>query len=323
MAAALAQHQTITNFGTTAAGAFSPATTANRLLTCVVQDQQAADITGITDSANNAWVKAASLEVTSQKHIEIWYATNAASCTTVTINVGATSANLNASIQEWSGTSGWSLRDAATVNVASGTAPAGSVTTVAGDIVLSGLAYLEAASGTRQDTLSSGTLLDALARGTTAFSSAYKITTLTSDGCTWTMSPATSSVLAIASFGPASVANVAPTAVIDAAKTASPWTTVTHSGSGSTDSDGTIASYAWTQTAGPTVTLAGANTASVSYTAPPTRAGTTISLQLIVTDNSGALSPAVTVSDTIYPTNEWAVVGGVEIPLRVMGVGTS
>src|SRR5687767_13790114 len=42
---------------------------------------------------------------------------------------------------------------------------------------------------------------------------------------------------------------------------------VTISGAG-TDSDGSIASYAWVQTSGTTVTLGGANSATLTFTAP-------------------------------------------------------
>jgi subtilisin family serine protease len=56
-------------------------------------------------------------------------------------------------------------------------------------------------------------------------------------------------------------------------------------GNASHDFDGTITSYAWTQTAGTPVTLTGANTASPSFTAP---AGSgTLTFQLVVTDNEG------------------------------------
>lgn len=204
MVAALAQHQSGSNFGTTCVATFSPATTSGRLLTLAIQDQQATDITGVTDSAGNVWKKATSLEVTTQKHTEIWYAANALSCTTVTATLGGTSGNANMSIQEWSGTGSWSLAAASSASNASSTTPAeNQVTVTAGDVVLAALGYLEAVSGTRQDTVSDGTLLDALARGTTAFSSAYKITAAaTVDGCNWTFSPGVSSVVSTASFGP-------------------------------------------------------------------------------------------------------------------------
>ncbi len=67
--------------------------------------------------------------------------------------------------------------------------------------------------------------------------------------------------------------------------------TVTLNGAGSYDPDGTIVSYAWTQTAGAPVVLGGANTATPSFTAPAT-AGT-LSFRLTVTDNAGSSASAV------------------------------
>ncbi|HET7506579.1 MAG TPA: S8 family serine peptidase [Kofleriaceae bacterium] len=64
-----------------------------------------------------------------------------------------------------------------------------------------------------------------------------------------------------------------------------PSAAVALDGTASHDFDGTIASYAWTQTAGTPVTLTGADTATPSFTAP---AGSgTLTFQLVVTDNDG------------------------------------
>jgi serine protease len=64
-----------------------------------------------------------------------------------------------------------------------------------------------------------------------------------------------------------------------------PSAAVTLDGTASQDLDGTVASYAWTQTAGTPVTLTGADTATPSFTAP---AGSgTLTFQLQVTDNEG------------------------------------
>lgn len=115
--------------------------------------------------------------------------------------------------------------------------------------------------------------------------------------------------------------NLPPVAAIDNAVTVSPWTAVTHSGSTSNDPDGTIAAYAWTQTAGTTVTLTGAATSTVSYTAPAVYGGTSVTLQLTVTDNSGATNSA-TVADTIKAPNEVAPVGGVLVPVRIQAATT-
>jgi hypothetical protein len=51
------------------------------------------------------------------------------------------------------------------------------------------------------------------------------------------------------------------------------------------DIDGAITDYAWTQTAGTTVTLNNANTDTVSFTAPAS--ATTLTLRITVTDNGG------------------------------------
>jgi hypothetical protein len=87
--------------------------------------------------------------------------------------------------------------------------------------------------------------------------------------------------------------NQLPTANAGAAQTVDENTAVSLSGSG-TDSDGMIASYAWTQTAGPAVTLSSANTASAGFTAPNVAADTVLTFQLTVTDNDGGTSSTTT-----------------------------
>jgi predicted phosphodiesterase len=75
-------------------------------------------------------------------------------------------------------------------------------------------------------------------------------------------------------------------------------------GSGSSDSDGTITSYLWTQTEGPTVVLSSTNTAAVSFDAPIVSNDTLLKFNLTVTDNGGATnsdSVVVTVKDTNQP----------------------
>jgi hypothetical protein len=90
------------------------------------------------------------------------------------------------------------------------------------------------------------------------------------------------------------VTNNPPTANAGADQTVNAGVSVTLQGSGA-DTNGTIASYAWTQTAGPAVALTGASTASPTFTAPATAAGLTF--QLTVTDNQQA-----THADTITVT---------------------
>jgi hypothetical protein len=65
---------------------------------------------------------------------------------------------------------------------------------------------------------------------------------------------------------------------------------------GGTDPDGTIASYAWIQTAGPAVTLTNANTATASFTAPAVTVNTLLTFQLTVTDNLGNATDTDTVN---------------------------
>ena len=76
--------------------------------------------------------------------------------------------------------------------------------------------------------------------------------------------------------------------------------TVTLSGGGSSDPDGNIASYAWTQSAGPQVALNNANSVNPSFTAPG-QIGAQLTFQLTVTDNLGASandSVTVTIQQT-------------------------
>ena len=78
---------------------------------------------------------------------------------------------------------------------------------------------------------------------------------------------------------------------------------MTLDGTGSTDSDGTITSFAWTQTSGPAVTLTGADTATPSFTAPTGPASLTF--ELTVTDNDGATdTDSVTVTVTAPPMTD-------------------
>jgi hypothetical protein len=95
-----------------------------------------------------------------------------------------------------------------------------------------------------------------------------------------------------------------------------PWTTVSLDGSGSSDSDGTIASYAWTQTAGTSVTLSSNSAAQPTFTAPGTLAGDTLTFSLTVTDNSSATSMADTVDIAVLAATERAVMSGAEVPVH-------
>ena len=67
-----------------------------------------------------------------------------------------------------------------------------------------------------------------------------------------------------------------------------------------TDGDGTIVSYAWVQTAGTTVTLANADAATSTFTAPDVTADETLTFELTVTDNAGA-----TATDSVNVLVNW------------------
>ncbi len=85
--------------------------------------------------------------------------------------------------------------------------------------------------------------------------------------------------------------------------------TVTLNGTGSSDSDGTIVSYLWNQSAGDTVTLSSTTVASPTFTAPATAGSATF--QLRVTDDDGAQSTPDTVviswsaAPTAVPTSDF------------------
>lgn len=93
-----------------------------------------------------------------------------------------------------------------------------------------------------------------------------------------------------------------------------PWATVTLTGTDS-DGDGTIASRAWAQTGGPAVSLTGSGAAR-TFEAPGTLAGTTLTFQYSATDDDGATATD-TMTVTVLPVTERAVIGGVEVPMRI------
>lgn len=98
-----------------------------------------------------------------------------------------------------------------------------------------------------------------------------------------------------------------------------PYDTITLEGAGSSfTTPDTDVNYAWTQTGGPTVTPTGADTATPTFKAPGTLAGTTLTFALVVTGNvSGLVSSADTMTIDVLPVTERAVIGGVELPVEV------
>lgn len=86
----------------------------------------------------------------------------------------------------------------------------------------------------------------------------------------------------VAGLNTAPVANAGPDqSVVGASK-------VNLDGTGSTDPDGSIASYSWQQTVGTAVSLTGPNTALPGFDAPAVAANEILTFQLTVTDNEGA-----------------------------------
>jgi hypothetical protein len=86
------------------------------------------------------------------------------------------------------------------------------------------------------------------------------------------------------------IANAGPNQSVNQSSTV----TLDGTGSFSTTSGATIVSYLWVQTAGPSVNLTGANTATPTFTAP--QQSTILSFSLTVTDSTGAVSSPDTVT---------------------------
>ena len=96
-------------------------------------------------------------------------------------------------------------------------------------------------------------------------------------------------------------ANVVPIANAGANQTVTSGTTVTLNGTASSDSDGTIASYAWTQTAGTAVTLSSATASQPTFPAPTVASATALTFSLVVTDNPARPALPSTMTVTVNP----------------------
>jgi hypothetical protein len=116
-------------------------------------------------------------------------------------------------------------------------------------------------------------------------------------------------------------ANSAPTANAGAAQSVTASTNVTLIGTGS-DSDGSIASYTWTQTAGPAVQASGNNAAVLTFVAPSLPATTVLTFSLVVTDNRGATSAPSTVNVTVFAAVNALPVASAGVPQTVLSGAT-
>ena len=90
--------------------------------------------------------------------------------------------------------------------------------------------------------------------------------------------------------------NRKPTAAAGADQAVDEGATVTLDGSGSSDPDGDNLSHAWTQTAGPTVTLSSTTAASPTFTAPDVTTATALTFRLTASDGSLSATDDVTVT---------------------------
>jgi hypothetical protein len=95
--------------------------------------------------------------------------------------------------------------------------------------------------------------------------------------------------------------NLPPTADAGANQTVNQRVTVSLDGSGSSDPEGIITSYLWTQMAGPAVTLSDPSTAEPTFTAPDVGpGGESLTFKLTVTDSGGLQA-----SDTCNVNVSW------------------
>ncbi len=98
-------------------------------------------------------------------------------------------------------------------------------------------------------------------------------------------------------------ANQNPTANAGPDQTVASGASVTLAGSG-TDPDGSIASFAWTQTSGTAVTLSNASAANPSFTAPTTSSNLALGFRLTVTDNRGGTATDSVVINVTAAANQ-------------------
>lgn len=121
--------------------------------------------------------------------------------------------------------------------------------------------------------------------------------------------------------------NRRPLAVATGPVSVDELTVVTLDGSTSSDADGETLTYAWTQTAGPTVTLSSATDVSPTFTAPDVTADTVLTFSLVANDgitDSAAATVSVTVNHvdaapTVNAGADFTVAGRTSVTLTATG----
>ena len=201
----------------------------------------------------------------------------------------------------------------------SSTAPSGSTTaatTQAVDFVIAGVGY---GSGGGTFTAGAGytagtSVVTSAGSSDRALATEYKTTSATgTQTAGGTLGASAGWCVAVAAYKTATAGNAAPTVNAGADQSnIEPNSTVVHTATG-TDSDGTVVSYVWTQTAGPPVVLnidpADPTGATFSYVAPLDNAGDTLTFSVTAFDDDGAASSPDTVTDTVNPAAEHILIG--------------
>ncbi len=96
--------------------------------------------------------------------------------------------------------------------------------------------------------------------------------------------------------------NLAPLAEAGASVTVAPGEFVVLDGSGSSDPDGTVATWQWEQVQGPVAVLEGPDNTQTGFVAPAVTTDAELVFSLIVTDNEGA-SASDTITVSVRPAN--------------------
>lgn len=167
--------------------------------TIAVQAGTTTKVTGVTDSAGNAWtIGPVGLLAGSNTRVEIWHSTGAAPVAGVTVNLSA--ADLaSANVSEWSGVAPTQAVDAfaGQGNASSTTAATPSIaTTNANDLVLGAINFPRAGASTLATT--GFTALDNFNASTVSGRAAYRVVSATgSHSLAWTLSAASPSGAAV------------------------------------------------------------------------------------------------------------------------------